>query len=58
MATASNTQIPSARVPLSDDSGYVAREWYLFWYNQTLLNADLQAQITALEARVAALEPP
>lgn len=52
-------QIPSARVPLMDPkTGYVSREWYLYWSGLHQLIQTLEAQIAALDVRVTALEPP
>ena len=49
--------IPASRVALTDPRTELpSREWYLFWYNQALLTADRQVQITALEGQITALE--
>ena len=48
--------IPASRVALTDPRTELpSREWYLFWYNQALLTADRQVQITALEGQITAL---
>jgi len=48
--------IPASRVALTDPRTELPqREWYLFWYNQALLTADRQVQITALEGQITAL---
>lgn len=50
--------LPRAQSPLADRGGYPTREWYAFWagLQAGTDDADVQAQIDAILASIAALE--